>query len=114
LAPPARSGAPPPRRPAAPPPSAVAAGAVVRQTGVDPEVAVVVERQADPYREQPLSARIVRAVNAYDDLCGESLIGPLGALEQLRLGTAHDFSPEVVESLARVLARGGPAPVLPG
>ncbi|MCX4394054.1 MULTISPECIES: HD-GYP domain-containing protein [unclassified Streptomyces] len=93
---------------------ALLGGAVVRQTGVDPEVAVVVERQADPYREQPLSARIVRAVNAYDDLCGESLIGPLGALEQLRLGTAHDFSPEVVESLARVLARGGPAPVLPG
>ena len=33
-------------------------------------VAVVVERQADPYREQPLPARIVRAVNAYDDLAG--------------------------------------------
>ncbi|MFE7401300.1 HD-GYP domain-containing protein [Streptomyces sp. NPDC057557] len=93
---------------------ALLGGAVVRQTGVDTEVAVVVERQADPYREQPLSARIVRAVNAYDDLCGESLIGPLGALEQLRLGTGHDYQPEVVESLARVLARGGPTPVLPG
>ncbi|MDK0522099.1 HDOD domain-containing protein [Streptomyces sp. ML-6] len=93
---------------------ALLGGAVVRQTGVDAEVAVVVERQADPYREQPLSARIVRTVNAYDDLCGEGLIGPLGALEQLRLGTAHDYQPEVVESLARVLARSGPAPVLPG
>ncbi|MFD7623244.1 metal-dependent phosphohydrolase, partial [Streptomyces sp. NPDC059802] len=104
-----RAAGPPRRAPRAPPP-----GAVVRQTGVDAEVAVVVERQADPYREQPLSARIVRVVNAYDDLCGESLIGPLGALEQLRLGTAHDYQPEVVESLARVLSRGGPAPVLPG
>ncbi|MCX4789255.1 MULTISPECIES: HD-GYP domain-containing protein [unclassified Streptomyces] len=93
---------------------ALLGGAVVRQTGVDAEVAVVVERQADPYREQPLSARIVRAVNAYDDLCGESLIGPLGALEQLRLGTGHDYQPEVVESLARVLARGGLTPVPPG
>ncbi|MFD7072421.1 HD-GYP domain-containing protein [Streptomyces sp. NPDC059913] len=93
---------------------ALLGGAVVRQTGVDAEVAVVVERQADPYREQPLSARIVRVVNAYDDLCGEGLIGPLGALEQLRLGTAHDYQPEVVESLARVLARGAPVPVPPG
>ncbi|WP_406383798.1 HD-GYP domain-containing protein [Streptomyces sp. NBC_01618] len=93
---------------------ALLGGFVVRQTGVDTEIAVVVERQADPYREQPLSARIVRAVNAYDDLCGESLIGPLGALEQLRLGTGHDYQPEVVESLARVLARGGLTPVPPG
>jgi hypothetical protein len=91
---------------------ALLGGAVVRQTGVPAAVAVVVERQADPYREQPLSARIVRAANAYDDLTGESspASGPLSALEQLRLGTGHDYQPEVVESLARVLSRGGPAP----
>ncbi|MER5279423.1 metal-dependent phosphohydrolase [Streptomyces sp. NPDC002809] len=93
---------------------ALLGGAVVRQTGVDTEVAVVVEQQADPYREQPLAARIVRAVNAYDDLCGEGLSGPLGALEQLRLGTGRDYQPQVVESLARVLARGGLTPVPPG
>ncbi|MFB7912759.1 HD-GYP domain-containing protein [Streptomyces sp. NPDC056061] len=90
---------------------ALLGGAVVRQTGVDAEVAVVVERQADPYREQPLPARIVRAVNAYDDLSGEGLIGPLDALEHLRFGTGRDYQPEVVDTLARVLARGGPAPV---
>ncbi|MDX3852567.1 HD-GYP domain-containing protein [Streptomyces sp. AK02-01A] len=91
---------------------ALLGGAVVRQTGVPAAVAVVVERQADPYREQPLPARIVRAVNAYDDLTGESASasGPLSALERLRLGTGHDYQPEVVESLARVLSRGGPAP----
>ncbi|MFF3749632.1 HD-GYP domain-containing protein [Streptomyces sp. NPDC002018] len=91
---------------------ALLGGAVVRQTGVPAAVAVVVERQADPYREQPLPARIVRAVNAYDDLTGEcaSASDPLSALERLRLGTAHDYQPEVVESLARVLSRGGPAP----
>jgi hypothetical protein len=91
---------------------ALLGGAIVRQTGVPSAVAVVVERQADPFREQPLSARIVRAVNAYDDLTGESssASGPLSALERLRLGTGHDYQPEVVESLARVLSRGGPAP----
>jgi len=90
---------------------ALLGGAVVRQTGVDAEVAVVVERQADPYREQPVSARIVRAVNAYEEMAREA--GPGGALtalEKLRLGTAHDYQPEVVESLARVVrGRSDPA-----
>ncbi|WP_328536783.1 HD-GYP domain-containing protein [Streptomyces sp. NBC_00344] len=87
---------------------ALLGGAVVRRTGAPAEVAVVVECQADPYREQPLSARIVRAVNAYEDLAGEDAgAGPLSALERLRLGTGHDYQPEVVESLARVLSRGG-------
>ncbi|MER5898028.1 metal-dependent phosphohydrolase, partial [Streptomyces sp. NPDC001876] len=93
---------------------ALLGGAVVRQTGVDTEVAVVVEQQADPYRDQPIAARIVRTVNAYDDLCGEGVSGPLGALEQLRLGTGRDYQPQVVEALARVLARGGLTPVRSG
>ncbi|MFD4629521.1 HD-GYP domain-containing protein [Streptomyces sp. NPDC058284] len=89
---------------------ALLGGAVVRQTGVDAAVAVVVERQADPYREQPLTARIVRTANAYDEMArGEgpsgALDGPLRALERLRLATGHDYQPEVVESLARVLSR---------
>ncbi|MFE2141242.1 HD-GYP domain-containing protein [Streptomyces sp. NPDC059456] len=90
-------------------------GEVARQTGVPAEVAVVVERQADPYRDQPVAARIVRAVNAYDDLLGGSRHpgGSLAALEQLRLGTGHDYQPEVVECLARVLARGGRDRVVP-
>ncbi|MET9955784.1 HD domain-containing protein [Streptomyces sp. NPDC006339] len=93
---------------------ALLGGAVVRQTGVPAAVAVVVERQADPYREQPLPARIVRAVNAYDDLAAATAGGGLGALERLRLGTARDYHPDVVETLARVLARGGVAPAPPG
>ncbi|MFJ2908759.1 hypothetical protein ACIO8F_04845 [Streptomyces sp. NPDC087228] len=90
---------------------ALLGGAGVRRTGVGPEAAVVAERRADPYREQPLSARIVGAVHAYDDLSGEGLIGPPGALERLGPGTVRDCRPEVVESLARVLARSGLAPV---
>ncbi|MGW0366059.1 HD-GYP domain-containing protein [Streptomyces sp. NPDC002990] len=90
-------------------------GEVARRTGVPAEVAVVVERQADPYREQPVTARIVRAVNAYEDLVGGSRHpgGSLAALEQLRLGTGHDYQPEVVECLARVLGRGGRDRVVP-
>ncbi|MBO0654974.1 HD domain-containing protein [Streptomyces triculaminicus] len=89
---------------------ALLGGAVVRRTGVSPDVVLVVERQADPYRDQPLTARIVRTVNAYDDLAGDPACGPLRALERLRLATAHDHEPRVVEALAAVLARGGPAP----
>ncbi|MEV5429941.1 HD domain-containing protein [Streptomyces sp. NPDC052701] len=86
---------------------ALLGGAVVRRTGVDPRVATVVERQADPCREQPLAARIVRAVNAYEESArGGGPEGPLTALEELRLATGGTYAPEVVESLARVLARG--------
>ncbi|MET8831467.1 HD domain-containing protein [Streptomyces sp. NPDC004610] len=87
---------------------ALLGGAVVRQTGVDAAVAAVVERQADPYREQPVAARIVRAVNAYEEKAREAGPGgPLTALEELRLATAGDYAPEVVEALARVLANQG-------
>lgn len=66
----------------------------------------MVERQADPYREQPVGARIVRAANAYEEKArAAGPEGPLTALEDLRLGTARDYHPEVVESLARVLSR---------
>ncbi|MEU5365968.1 metal-dependent phosphohydrolase [Streptomyces sp. NPDC005925] len=85
---------------------ALLGGAVVRQTGVDPAVAVVVERQADPCREQPLAARIVRVVNAYEEKARAA--GPgggLAALEDLRLATVGEYAPEVVACLARVLSR---------
>ncbi|MFE9770998.1 HD-GYP domain-containing protein [Streptomyces sp. NPDC005931] len=85
---------------------ALLGGAVVRQTGVDPRVAGIVERQADPHREQPLAARIVRVVNAYEEKSREGGPGgPLTALEELRLGGAGEYAPEVVEALARVLSR---------
>ncbi|MFD3825147.1 HD-GYP domain-containing protein [Streptomyces sp. NPDC058625] len=85
---------------------ALLGGAVVRQTGVDPRVAGIVERQAEPHREQPLAARIVRVVNAYDERSrAGGPGGPLAALEELRLGTAGEYAPQVVESLARVLSR---------
>ncbi|MEU5398438.1 HD domain-containing protein [Streptomyces sp. NPDC005963] len=96
---------------------ALLSGAVARQTGVPPAVAVIVERQADPSHEQPLAARIVRTANAYDDLTGAhggGAGGALGALERLRLAPGADHQREVVEALARVLARGAQAPVRQG
>jgi hypothetical protein len=88
---------------------------VVRQTGVLDRVAEIVEQQAEPYRRPhvdvdpsvPLGSRIIRAVNAYDDLVGDSPERgrALEALERLRLGMAYEYDPLVVESLSRVVAR---------
>ena len=66
-------------------------------------VADIVERQSDPYRphrgqldaDLPLESRIIKAVNAYDDLVGASLESDrkLQALERLALGTDREFDP---------------------
>jgi hypothetical protein len=89
---------------------ALLGGAVVRRTGAGCEVALVVERQADPCAEQPPAARIVRAVNAYEEKARDA--GPGGArtaLEELRSAPAGDYAPEVLDALARVLSRQEPA-----
>jgi hypothetical protein len=88
---------------------------VIRATGVLDEVATIVEKQAEPYRQAhqsgdhsvPLASRIIRAVNAYDDLVGDSLESSrhLEALERLRLGMAYEYDPRVVEALGRVIGR---------
>ncbi|MDL5203718.1 HD domain-containing protein [Streptomyces sp. ALI-76-A] len=94
---------------------ALLGGAVVRQTGVSPQVAAVVERQADPWAEQPVAARIVRAVNAYEEKARDAGPGgPLKALEELRLAGAGQYAPEVVEALAGVLSRDCLTPVPAG
>jgi hypothetical protein len=88
---------------------------VIRQTGVLDGVATIVERQAEPYRRAamlgdsrvPIGSRIIKVVNAYDDLVGEwrRPERALEALERLRLGVAYEYDPRVVESLSRVLSR---------
>ncbi|GAA2118909.1 metal-dependent phosphohydrolase [Streptomyces synnematoformans] len=92
---------------------ALLGGAVVRQTGVAAEVAVVVERQAEPYRDQPVAARIVRVAAAYDALVagnakgeGAVVAGPHAALERLRLAGRAEYDPAVVDALREVLASG--------
>ncbi len=88
---------------------------VIRQTGVLDEVASIVAQQAEPYRRAhdlrgrdiPLAARIIKAVNAYDDLVGESseTTRRLEALERLRLGMAYEYDPLVVNSLSKTVER---------
>ncbi len=88
---------------------------VIRQTGVLDGVAAIVAQQAEPYRrahdvhdrDVPLAARIIKAVNAYDDLVGDSweTSRRLNALERLRLGMAYEYDPVVVESLTKTVGR---------
>jgi hypothetical protein len=88
---------------------------VIRQTGVLDRVADIVERQADPYRpyrgqldaDLPVESRIIKAVNAYDDLVGASLESDrkLQAVERLQLGIDREFDPTVVDTLARIVER---------
>jgi hypothetical protein len=93
---------------------------IIRQTGVLGTVATIVERQVEPYRrpgssddaDVPLASRVIRAVNAYDDLVGGSLESTprLSALERLRLGMTYEYDPRVVEALGRVLERSAVRP----
>ena len=88
---------------------------VIRKTGVLDRVAVIVECQSEPYRRPgqpldagiPLSSRIIRACNAYDDRVGglTDIEAQLAAMEQLRLGMAYDYDPRVVETLSRIVER---------
>ncbi len=88
---------------------------VIRQAGVLDRAALIVERQADPYRPHrgqldgtlPLESRIIKAVNAYDDLVGASLESDrkLRAIERLQLGIDREFDPGVVDTLSRIIER---------
>src|SRR6201996_1359419 len=84
---------------------------VIEQANMLDSVAEIVRRQSDPCRDQdtaspgppPLSSRIIRAVNAFDDLVGTS-VNPARAtevVERLRLDTSAEYDPRVVEALAR-------------
>jgi len=55
----------------------------------------------------PLSSRIIKAANAFDDLVGSSLDPgrAAAAVQQLRLHTASEYDPSTVEALNRVVNR---------
>jgi hypothetical protein len=96
---------------------------VIQQARVLDAVADIVRRQSDPCRpnpggpsaalpgrggqEPPLSSRIIRAANAFDDLVGSSMeySRAAAAVERLRLDTASEYDPQVVEALNRVVSR---------
>jgi HD domain len=92
---------------------------VIGEAGVLPGVADLVRYQHLPWRgpdgEPPVGSRIIRAANAFDDLVGSSAetSRTMAALERLRLDTATEYDPVVVEALARVAERRVPAGKLP-
>jgi hypothetical protein len=84
---------------------------VIRKAGVLDRVAEIVRRQSEPWRGgdpcPPISSRIIRAANGFDDLVGSCADREraMAALERLRLDTACEYDPAVVEALSRVVGR---------
>ncbi len=108
---------------------------VIQQARVLDSVAEIVRRQNEPYRGlevahegfsgrtghtghpgrvgdsmpsgPPLSSRIIKTANAFDDLVGSSLDPgrAAAAVQQLRLDTASEYDPDAVEALSRVVNR---------
>jgi len=84
---------------------------VIRQAGVLDPVAELVRCQCWPSHghdpEPPVGSRIIRAANAFDDLVGGSVDRDrtAAALERLRMDTATEYDPGVVEALTEVAGR---------
>jgi hypothetical protein len=86
---------------------------IIQEARVLDTVADIVRRQSDPSRpadradEPPLSSRIIRAANAFDDLVGSSVepSRAAAAVQRLRLDTACEYDPQVVEALSRLISR---------
>ncbi|EWT00489.1 metal-dependent phosphohydrolase [Intrasporangium oryzae NRRL B-24470] len=93
--------------------------AIVRETGVLDSVAGILEHQTTPYRqvrelgeEIPLTSRIIKVVNAFEDLTGGQHTPRArdGAIERIYLGLGYEYDPRVVDALLRVLGARTPAP----
>jgi HD domain len=84
---------------------------VISKAGVLDRVAELVRCQSWPCRghdpEPPVGSRIIRAANAFDDLVGASTDRDrsAAALERLRLDTAVEYDPGVVEALTEVAGK---------
>ncbi|MFF2375948.1 HD-GYP domain-containing protein [Streptomyces xiamenensis] len=85
--------------------AALGAG-VAREAGAGETIAHTLELQAEPYREQPMAARIVRTANAYADLSPPDRPGPGQALSALERDTGTEYDPEVVRALQQIVSRG--------
>ena len=84
---------------------------MISEAGVLDRVAELVRCQSWPSRghdpEPPIGSRIIRAANAFDDLVGGSTDRDrsAAALERLRLDTASEYDPGVIEALAEVAGK---------
>jgi hypothetical protein len=102
---------------------------VIEQATMLDSVAEIVRRQSDPCDDghgaddggtgngerparPPLSSRIIRAVNAFDDLVGNSADPARAAavVDRLRLDASAEYDRDVVAALGRIITR---RPVLP-
>jgi hypothetical protein len=86
--------------------------AIVRETGVFEGAAQILEHQTTPYRqvrelgeEIPLTSRILKVVNAYEDLTGGARSGRAreAAVERIYLGLGYEYDPRVVDALLGIL-----------
>ncbi|MDC5699316.1 HD domain-containing protein [Intrasporangium calvum] len=91
--------------------------AIVRETGVLEDAATILEHQATPYRqwrefgeEIPLTSRILKVVNAYEDLTAgsRSQRARERAVERIYLGLGYEYDPHVVDALLRHLETAPP------
>jgi hypothetical protein len=90
---------------------------IVRETGVFEGVARILEHQTTPYRqvrelgeEIPLTSRIVKVVNAYEDLTAgaRSVRAREAAIERIYLGLGYEYDPRVVDALLRAVGATTP------
>ncbi|WP_347350276.1 HD domain-containing phosphohydrolase [Intrasporangium sp.] len=85
---------------------------IVRETGVLEEAAAILEHQTTPYRRMrefdeliPLTSRILKVANAYDDLTAgvRSFAARDAAVERIFLGLGYEYDPRVVDALVHVV-----------
>lgn len=88
---------------------------IVRETGVLDDVAEILEHQTTPFRQMrelgeeiPLASRILKLVNAYEDLTGgrTSASARDEAIERIHLGLGYEYDPKVVDFLVQVVRSG--------
>lgn len=91
---------------------------IIAQTGDLGAVAEILRGQAVPYHRVvkgqirlPLSSRIIKVANAYDDFvrsgAGSAAARQAYAFERLFLGLGHEYDPTVVSALERLLGEHG-------
>jgi hypothetical protein len=87
--------------------------AIVRETKVFESVAQILEHQTTPYRqvrelgeEIPLTSRIVKVANAYEDLTGgaRGARAREAAIERIYLGLGYEYDPRVVDAMLKSLS----------
>lgn len=85
---------------------------IVRETGVLDDVAEILEHQTTPFRQMrelgeqiPLASRILKLVNAYEDLTGGRTTASAreAAIERIHLGLGYEYDPKVVDMLIQVV-----------